>query len=441
MLFHLLVSALPWSLPHSRGCLRNRAFPTSRGGITPLLTPPCFLRPQLLCRPSTWTCGVQPESLDRAASATSCCARFQQDLLILRLHSDRGERCIGFVMEVARSSIVHALAPHFLWLFAVRYATQQLNLWPHVSYLETSPILLWRGEVGDASEFRFWGSLALVRDPSAGKLSPRTLRCVFLGFFHLLLLSPPPPFSPVLLSPLLLVPDPLPVTPLPSPGPAPSGVSIVDPPPLVAPSKVSSDTSGQTKGGDPAADDTAATRHSPRLATPPGGRLTAFATSRCGSGAAGGGDTGGADSRGVGSSGVRCPNGGRVVATPGGASGSGCQQQPSRQETLSPRQLRKWAVQWGSLGGRAGGPSVGGTGAGGAGAGGAGAGGWCWSPSGLAGGAGAGGAGTAAAGGASVGGAGARGAGAGGAGDVGAGDNGAGDAGSRGAGAGGALGT
>ncbi|CAI7900190.1 unnamed protein product [Closterium sp. NIES-54] len=287
-------------------------------------------------------------------------------------------------MEVARSSIVHALAPHFLWLFAVRYATQQLNLWPHVSYLETSPILLWRGEVGDASEFRFWGSLALVRDPSAGKLSPRTLRCV------------------------------------------------------------SSDTSGQTKGGDPAADDTAATRHSPRLATPPGGRLTAFATSRCGSGAAGGGDTGGADSRGVGSSGVRCPNGGRVVATPGGASGSGCQQQPSRQETLSPRQLRKWAVQWGSLGGRAGGPSVGGTGAGGAGAGGAGAGGWCWrcwSPSGLAGGAGAGGAGTAAAGGASVGGAGARGAGAGGAGDVGAGDNGAGDAGSRGAGAGGALGT
>ncbi|CAI7763981.1 unnamed protein product [Closterium sp. NIES-53] len=37
-------------------------------------------------------------------------------------------------------------------------------------------------EVGDASAFRVWGSLALVRDPPAGKLSPRTLRCVFLGF-------------------------------------------------------------------------------------------------------------------------------------------------------------------------------------------------------------------------------------------------------------------
>ncbi|CAI7812515.1 unnamed protein product, partial [Closterium sp. NIES-54] len=36
--------------------------------------------------------------------------------------------------------------------------------------------------VGDASAFRVWGSLALVCDPPAGKLSPRTLRCVFLGF-------------------------------------------------------------------------------------------------------------------------------------------------------------------------------------------------------------------------------------------------------------------
>ncbi|CAI7860765.1 unnamed protein product, partial [Closterium sp. NIES-53] len=46
------------------------------------------------------------------------------------------ERHIGLVMEVARTSMIHAAAPHFLWPFAVRYAAHQLNLWPRVSLLE-----------------------------------------------------------------------------------------------------------------------------------------------------------------------------------------------------------------------------------------------------------------------------------------------------------------
>ncbi|CAI5958371.1 unnamed protein product [Closterium sp. NIES-64] len=113
--------------------------------------------------------------------------RFQTDLPVLRLHSDRGgefafdllrgfcqeegitqsytlpgspqqngvaEHRIGLVMEIARTSLIHATAPHFLWPFAVRYATQQLNLWPRVSVPDTSPTLRWTGEVGDASVFR-----------------------------------------------------------------------------------------------------------------------------------------------------------------------------------------------------------------------------------------------------------------------------------------------
>ncbi|CAI7799304.1 unnamed protein product, partial [Closterium sp. NIES-54] len=87
--------------------------------------------------------------------------RFREDLPVLCLHSDRGgefssdllrefcrgkgilqsftllaspqqngiaERRIGLVMEVARTSMIHAAAPHFLWPFAVRYAAHQLNL-------------------------------------------------------------------------------------------------------------------------------------------------------------------------------------------------------------------------------------------------------------------------------------------------------------------------
>ncbi|CAI5478237.1 unnamed protein product [Closterium sp. Yama58-4] len=152
--------------------------------------------------------------------------RFRTDLPVLRLHSDRGgeffpdllrtfcqaegieqtftlpdspqqngvaERRIGLVMEVARTSLVHAAAPHFLWPFAVRYAAHQLNLWPApVSLPETSPTLRWTGEVGDASRFRVWGARALVRDTSADKLSSRTLPCVFLGF-----VDPPPVAEPV----------------------------------------------------------------------------------------------------------------------------------------------------------------------------------------------------------------------------------------------------
>ncbi|CAI7764263.1 unnamed protein product [Closterium sp. NIES-54] len=130
--------------------------------------------------------------------------RFGQDLRVLCLHSDRGgafssvflqefcrgegilqlftlqdspkkngiaERRIGLVMEVARTSMIHAAALHFLWSFAVRYAAHQLNLWPRVSLPETLPTLRWTGKVGDASVFRVWGSRTFVRDTSADKLS------------------------------------------------------------------------------------------------------------------------------------------------------------------------------------------------------------------------------------------------------------------------------
>ncbi|CAI7812562.1 unnamed protein product, partial [Closterium sp. NIES-54] len=140
---------------------------------------------------------------------------FGSDFPVLRLHSDRGgefssaflgafcraqgirqtftlpaspqqngiaERRIGMIMDVARTSMIHAAAPHFLWPFAVQYAAHQLNLQPRVSLPETSPTLLWTGKVGDASAFRVWGSRAFVRNLSADKLSPRAVPCVFLGF-------------------------------------------------------------------------------------------------------------------------------------------------------------------------------------------------------------------------------------------------------------------
>ncbi|CAI7766944.1 unnamed protein product, partial [Closterium sp. NIES-53] len=199
--------------------------------------------------------------------------RFHEDLPILRLHSDRGgelssdllrnfcrgegilqlftlpaspqqngvgERRIGLVMEVARTFMIHAAAPHIMWPFAT-------------------------GKVGDASVFRVWGSRAFVRDTSADKLSSHAIPCVFLGFppdapgwqfyhptsRHVLpsedvTFDESVPFyrffpyrtAPLPPLPLFLAPGPPPVDPLSPQGPAPSGVSQVDPLPGTVPVEV-----------------------------------------------------------------------------------------------------------------------------------------------------------------------------------------------------------
>ncbi|CAI7765578.1 unnamed protein product, partial [Closterium sp. NIES-54] len=297
---------------------------------------------------------------------------FGSDFPVLRLHSDRGgefssgllgaycrargirqtftlpdspqqngiaERRIGMVMDAARTSMMHAAAPHFLWPFAVRYAAHQINLHPRVSRPETSPALLWTGKVGDASAFRVWGSRAFVRDLSADKLSPRATPCVFLGFtpdapgwqfyhttsrrvlsshditfdesvpyyrlFPYRTPSLPPP-------PLFLVPGPPPVDPIPPQGPAPSGA---EPGGAVLGGAV---LGGAEPGGaEPGGAEPGGARPG---GAEPGGALPGGATPGCAA-------PGGAELRG---------------APPGGSPGA-----LSLREPLSPQELREWfARRW-----------------------------------------------------------------------------------------------
>ncbi|CAI7794015.1 unnamed protein product [Closterium sp. NIES-53] len=422
------------------------------------------------------------------------CERFRQDLPVLRQHSNRGggfssnilrdfcrgegilqtftlpdspqqngiaERRIGLVMEVARTSMIHAAAPHFLWPFAVRYAAHQLNLWPRVSLPETSPRLRWTGEVGDASVFRVRGSRAFVRDTSADKLSARAILWVFLGFvldalgwqfyhptsrrvlpsqdvtfdesipfYRLFPHRSAPPLPP----PLFLAPRPPPVDPHLPQGPAPSGVSQVDPLPGTAPVEVAAG-SGAAPG---AASGGAASR-----GAEPGGAGSEGA----GSGGAepGGEEPGGAELEGVEPGGAESEGAeSRGAESRGAASSAGPAGASPR---LSPQQLREWFVRRARL--RSGAPQARGTrdtGAGGAGvtAGAGGTGGTAATGPGAgdpteprAAGAGGSCAGGAGAGGAGVGGTGVGGAGAGGTDDGGAGVGGtsAGGAGTGGAGA------
>ncbi|CAI5984907.1 unnamed protein product [Closterium sp. NIES-65] len=272
------------------------------------------------------------------------------------------ERRIGMVMDVARTSMMHAAAPHFLWPFAVRYAAHQINLHPRVSMPETSQALLWTGKVGDASAFRVWGSRAFVRDLSADKLSPRAAPCVFLGFppdapgwqfYH-------PTFRRVLSSqdvtfdesvpyyrlfpyrtpsvpppPLFLVPGPPPVDPLPPQGPAPSGVSQVD---AVGPVEVTGDSGAEPEG--------ATTRGAePGSATTGGAEL-------------GGAELGGATPRGTEPGGAEPEGAGPARVAFGGAGPGGSPGALSRREPLSPQELREWFARRWRRAARAGGSSA-----------------------------------------------------------------------------------
>ncbi|CAI7906876.1 unnamed protein product [Closterium sp. NIES-54] len=335
-------------------------------------------------------------------------AWFHEDLPVLRLHSDRGGEFCSHLLgdfcgaEGIRQTYTLPASPQHNGIAKRRIGLvmEQLNLWPRVSHPETSPTLWWTGEVGDASAFRVWGSLSLFRDFPAGKLSPRTLRCVFLGFptdaspwqiYHpgsyRVLSSQDVTFdesvcfyrlhphrsSPVPLPPLSLVDDPPPsVGPLLPPGPAPSSVSQVDPPPLVEPLEVSSNISGPDEGFDPTPAATVTPRRSARLAVPPGLQPRPSSPPPhpvavdSGAGGSRGTSPGGASAgvsvtRGTGAAGGAGGAGGANGGTAGGTGGAGGTGDSGarRQESLSPLQLHEWAVRWGSPGGGAGGTGYG----------------------------------------------------------------------------------
>ncbi|CAI7930520.1 unnamed protein product [Closterium sp. NIES-54] len=202
----------PGPCPPSRARLPHCAFPASRGGTAPLLTPefpPTTAPPQTL-HMNIW--GPAPvggtEQERYFLLVVDDCTRYTTVFPLRRMADVSGvlipgihegivqsftlpaspqqngiaERRIGLIMEVARTSMIHAAAPHFLWPFAIRYAAHQLNLWPRFFEPEASPTLRWTGKFGDTSVFRVRGALFIFRDGKASKLSSRTLRCVFLGF-------------------------------------------------------------------------------------------------------------------------------------------------------------------------------------------------------------------------------------------------------------------
>ncbi|CAI5480329.1 unnamed protein product [Closterium sp. Yama58-4] len=186
-------------------------------------------------------------------------------------------------------------------------------------------------------------------------------------------LPPPPPLS--------LAPGPPQVDLLPPPGPAPSGVSQVDPPPLTEPVEVTGD-SGPAGGGP--ARGAASGGAEPGGAEPggaePGGAEPGDAEpepkgaepggAEPGSAEPGGAEPGGTESGGAAPGGTEAPGeqspwSGRLRSRSAGAS----PQHSHRRVPLSTQQLREWYVSRQGRAAGAGGPAAGGAGVGGTGAG------------------------------------------------------------------------
>ncbi|CAI5975689.1 unnamed protein product [Closterium sp. NIES-65] len=237
------------------------------------------------------------------------------------------------VINVARTSMMHATAPHFLWPFAVRYAAHQINLHPRVSMPETSPALLWTGKVGDASAFRVWGSRAVALLP------PRVLSSQdvtfdeslpYYRFFPYRIPSLPPP-------PHFLVPD------------------------VVEPVEVAGD-SGTAAGTEPGGADSggAARVGAEPGGTEPGGATTegaepggpspggaASGAAELGGAASGAVEPGGTESGAAEPGGAEPAAAGPARVASGGAGPAGSLGASSRREPLSPQELREWfARRW-----------------------------------------------------------------------------------------------
>ncbi|CAI7821525.1 unnamed protein product [Closterium sp. NIES-54] len=224
----------------------------------PLLTPPSFIRPPLPSRPSTWIWGPAPRlgpereryslmvvddyskyttvfPLAKKSKVTSTLIRWlmategTHGSRVHCLHSDCGgefrsgildrfcseqgitqswtlpkspqqngvaERRIGLVIKIARTSMIHARTPHFLWPYAIRYAAHQGI---HRPDFGRGPLVLRRSFMSGAA-------LHLSATPLQISSWPALCRRTFLLAALALLHAPPLHPAPALLpAPVLLL--------------------------------------------------------------------------------------------------------------------------------------------------------------------------------------------------------------------------------------------
>jgi hypothetical protein len=94
------------------------------------------------------------------------------------------ERKNRHVLEVARSLMYTMNMPKFLWSETVMTTTYLINRTPSKILGMKSPSELLFGENNFVVPPKLFGSTCFVRDhrPSVGKLDPRAVKCIFMGY-------------------------------------------------------------------------------------------------------------------------------------------------------------------------------------------------------------------------------------------------------------------
>lgn len=94
------------------------------------------------------------------------------------------ERKNRHLLEVARSLMFQMNVPKYLWSEAVMTAAYLINRMPSRILGMKSPIELLLGQREFKIPPRVFGCVCFVRDhrPSVGKLDPRAIKCVFVGY-------------------------------------------------------------------------------------------------------------------------------------------------------------------------------------------------------------------------------------------------------------------
>jgi IS30 family transposase len=94
------------------------------------------------------------------------------------------ERKNRHILEVARSLMFTMNVPKFLWSEAVLTATYLINRMPSKILGMKSPCQLVLNKNGFIVPPKLFGCTCFVRDhrPSVGKLDPRAIKCIFIGY-------------------------------------------------------------------------------------------------------------------------------------------------------------------------------------------------------------------------------------------------------------------
>jgi hypothetical protein len=91
------------------------------------------------------------------------------------------ERRNRTLLDMVRSMMIKTELSRSFWGFALKTAVFMLNRVPSKS-VEKTPYELWFGRIANVSFIKIWGCEAYVKRLMSDKLSPRSDKCIFMGY-------------------------------------------------------------------------------------------------------------------------------------------------------------------------------------------------------------------------------------------------------------------